>query len=429
MDERGSTVTIPRRSILGAIVAGLLGLGIAPGAQAAGPYQLVLDQGSAFSILGRSCGGIQEESFATGFAPSGYPAGNVNLSTRCGGSGRGGGYKTTTYTASASVVWNWFGHVRSYARLEGGGGGSPSFEQTDAHGDRIYNAASRGYLETGEPPLQPPDAPGEVAASVAPYEVPGTETEHLRMYVSWSPAPDTAALLTSSTVTATPVKPGPPVLTATVDGNWTTAALEPVSPNTAYVITVTSSDEEGTSAASAPLELTSPNEDGEKGAGGGGTAAMTCETASGTIKLSPGLSETPHVQNITLKGELNGCGGPSPAESASIVAHLQTTEEVTCLALASLSFEPTTAPVSAVVKWAPKEAGTSHGSLTVPITEAGEAILGGSLQGGPFSSPAAVSGAVYESFTGAATCGVAQGKKQAKPVKSGTFSGSSIELG
>jgi hypothetical protein len=418
-----------RRTTLGAIAAGLLSLGIAPAAQAAGPYQLVLDQGSAFSILGHSCGGIQEESFATGFGASGYPEGYVHLSTRCGGSGRGGGYKTTTYTGAASVVWNWFGNVRSFARLEGSGGGSPSFEATDAHGDRIYNTVSRAYLETGEPPLQPPGAPSEVSASVSIYEVPGGESEYLRMSVGWALAPETAGLISSSTVTATPVKPGPPVLTATTGGGWSSADLGPVSPNTTYVVTVTSSDDEGTSEASAPLQVTSPNEDGEKGGGGEGGTSEVCELVAGTIKLSPGLSETPHVQNITLKGELQGCGGPAPVESATFVAHMKTTEEVTCSALGSLSLEPVTSPVSVVVKWAPKEGGTSHGSLIMPITEAGGATLGGSLEGGPFGSPAAVNGTVYESFTGGSTCGLAEGKKQAKPVKSGTFSGSSIELG
>ena len=66
---------IARRTTLGAIAAGLLSLGIAPAAQAAGPYQLVLDQGAAFSILGHSCGGIQEESFATGFTAARLPRG------------------------------------------------------------------------------------------------------------------------------------------------------------------------------------------------------------------------------------------------------------------------------------------------------------------------------------------------------------------
>jgi hypothetical protein len=415
-----------RRATLGGIAAGLLSLAVAPAAQAAGPYALVLDQGSAFSILGHSCGGIQEESLATGFATSGYPEGNVHLSTRCGGSGRGGGYKTTTYTAWASVVWNWFGDVRSFARLEGSAGGSPGFEATDGHGDRIYDSGTRAYLETGEPPLQPPAAPSGVSASVFLYEEPGTEAQYLRMSVAWSLDPETAGMVTSSTVTATPVKPGPPVLTATADGGSTSAYLWPVAPDTTYLVTITSTDAEGTSEASTPVELTSPNGDGEAQKGGTGEV---CELASGTIKLSPGLTETPHLQSITLKGALHGCHGPAPIESATFVAHETTAEEVTCGALQSLSAEPTTTPVSLLVKWSPKEAGSSHGSLSLPITEAGGATLAGLLEGGPFGSPTALNGTLSESFTGAATCGIGAPKKKEKPVKSGSFSGGGVELG
>jgi hypothetical protein len=254
------------------------------------------------------------------------------------------------------------------------------------------------------------------------------ETEYLRMSVTWSLAAETAGLVTSSTVTATPVKPGPPVLTTTAGGGWTSAYLGPVAPNTAYVITVTSTDAEGTSEPSAPVELTSPNEDGEAGGGKGGEGASVCEMASGTIKLSPGLTETPHVQSITLKGALQGCEGAGAGETATFVAHLKTTEEVTCSALESLSLEPTTEAVSAVVKWAPKEAGTSHGSLVVPITEAGGATLGGALQGGPFPAPVVVNGTLYEGFTGGPECGLAEGNKKAKPVKRGAFSASGLEF-
>ena len=420
-----------RRTTLGAIAAGLLALGLASAAQAAGPYQLVLDQGSAFSLLGHSCGGIQEETSVTGFAPSGYPRGTAYLSTRCGGSGRGGGYKTTTYTAWASVEWTWFGETRSFARLEGPGGGAAGFEETDAHGDRIYNSGTRGYLETGEPPLAAPAAPTGVAASVHLAE--SGESEFLQMTVTWSVDPATAHLLSSNTVTVRPASPGPPVLTASTAGNWTTANLAPVEPNTKYVVTVTSTDAEGTSEASAPLEVTSPNADGEgggeKGGGGGNEGATVCELAEGTIKLSPGLSETPNVQNITLKGVLKGCGGSAPVESAKFTDHLKTTEEVTCLALQSFALEPTTTPVSLVFKWTPKEAGTSHGSLVVPITEASGAIVEGALEGGPFGSPAALSGTLFESFSGGPSCGVAEGSKKAKAVKSGTFYGSNVELG
>lgn len=424
-------MTVARRISLGIIASGLLSLGMVSAAQAAGPYQLVLDQGSAFSILGHSCGGIQEETFATGFGPAGFPEGNVQLSTRCGGSGRGGGYKTTTYTADASVVWDWFGDVRSFARLEAPGGGSPTFEATDTHGDRIYNSATRAYLETGEPPLQSPPPPSGVNASVYLYEA--GASEYLRMSISWLLGGETAGLITSSTVTATPVKSGSPVLTTTVSGATSDAFLGPVAPNTKYAVTVTSTDPEGTSQPSTPIEVTSPNEDGEGGGekeGGGEGPGQICELASGTIKLSPGLSGTPHVQNVVLKGTFQGCAGASGAEAASFVAHLKTTEEVTCGALSTLALEPTTEAVSTVVKWTPKTLGTSHGSLIVPITEAGAAALGGALQGGPFTEPVAVQGALYESFTGGPTCGLAEAPgKKAKPVKSGQFTGASLEFG
>ncbi|MHB8531750.1 MAG: hypothetical protein ACYDC2_03415, partial [Solirubrobacteraceae bacterium] len=81
-------------------------------------------------------------------------------------------------------------------------------------------------------------------------------------------------------------------------------------------------------------------------------------------------------------------------------------------------------------KWAPKEEGSSHGSLVFPLTEAGNVAVSGMLQGGPFSAPtAATGGEVFESFAGGSTCGVAEGKKKAKPVKSGTFSGTALEIG
>jgi hypothetical protein len=386
----------------------------------------VLNQGAAFAILGHSCGGIQEESFATGFAPSGFPQGDVYMQTRCGGSGRGGGYKTTTYSAWASVVWDWVGDTRSYAKLEGAPVVNPSFEATDAHGDRIYNSAKRAYLETGEPPLQPPGPPTGVNASVSLYEV--GDLEYLRIGVSWTLAPETAGLVTSSTVTAAPVKPGPPVLNATANGSWSSAYLGPVEPSTTYRVTVTSTDPEGTSEPSVPIEVTTPNSDGE--AAKGGTHAAFCELNTGTIKLSPGLSETPSVQNITVKGQLGSCSGTSGVESASYVDHLKTTEEVTCSVLSSLSAEPTTAPVSLSIKWNPKELGSSHGSLVLPITEAAGVALTGTLEGGPFASPTAITGGeVFESFSGASTCGLAEGKKKPKAVKSGTFSGTALEVG
>ena len=98
-----------------ALALGLAGIA-APAALAATLTQLLLPQGTAFAILGHSCGGIQEKAYATGFDPaSGYPTGVVLMSTSCGGSGRGGGYHSTLYSASANVTWDFTGAVVSYA--------------------------------------------------------------------------------------------------------------------------------------------------------------------------------------------------------------------------------------------------------------------------------------------------------------------------
>ena len=94
-----------RRLLAGLLAGGAVCAALASSAAAATATQLVLPQGTAFAILGHSCGGIQEQAYATGFDPtSGYPTGDVHLQTRCGGSGRGGGYHTTTYTAWVGVV-------------------------------------------------------------------------------------------------------------------------------------------------------------------------------------------------------------------------------------------------------------------------------------------------------------------------------------
>src|SRR3954469_17216432 len=96
-----------RKTTVSAVASALVSLvvGVAA-AGAASPVSLSLPQSTALSILGHSCGGIQERAYATGFDASGHPAGAVYLETRCGGSGRGGGYHTTTYTAWAGVTWD-----------------------------------------------------------------------------------------------------------------------------------------------------------------------------------------------------------------------------------------------------------------------------------------------------------------------------------
>ncbi len=82
-----------------------------------------------------------------------------------------------------------------------------------------------------------------------------------------------------------------------------------------------------------------------------------------------------------------------------------------------------------VTKWLPTESGTSHGSLSMPITEAGGEGLQATLQGGPFKAGATITAAsLSESFTGGATCGVPIGKHKPKAVKAGSFSTSVVQI-
>lgn len=130
---------------MAAVFLGLVGSG---GVAAAAPTPLVLDlsQGAAFTILGHSCGGIEETVFANGFdTTTGFPTGVVDLQTTCGGSGRGGGSHSTTYTASADVMWDFTATVVSTA-VPATGAAPAGFAATDANGNQVYDSGSSAYL-------------------------------------------------------------------------------------------------------------------------------------------------------------------------------------------------------------------------------------------------------------------------------------------
>jgi large repetitive protein len=133
-------------------VAGGAGLLVGVGGVASAdpaPVALYLSQSQAFAILGASCGGIQEVVTTNGFDPAtGYPTGVVQMKTSCGGSGRGGGYHTTTYTATADVVWDFTAAVVSTAVPATGTVTDPSFSATDASGNEVYNSGNSAYLLT-----------------------------------------------------------------------------------------------------------------------------------------------------------------------------------------------------------------------------------------------------------------------------------------
>jgi hypothetical protein len=61
----------------------------------------------------------------------------------------------------------------------------------------------------------------------------------------------------------------------------------------------------------------------------------------------------------------------------------------------------------------------------MPLTAVVGVSLGGTLGSGPFAT-GTISGAVSQTFAGA--CGGAEGKKEAKKVKGGAFTGSPLEL-
>lgn len=64
-----------------------------------------LSQAQAFAVLHVSCGGIQQAVTITSQDAS-TTVGTDRLSTRCGVSGRGGGYKSHTYIATPTVTWD-----------------------------------------------------------------------------------------------------------------------------------------------------------------------------------------------------------------------------------------------------------------------------------------------------------------------------------
>ena len=149
-------------------------------------------------------------------------------------------------------------------------------------------------------------------------------------------------------------------------------------------------------------------------------ATPSCAT-SGTIKLSPGLTNEATVQNVQIKGTLSGCGEETGVTTGKFQIHFKTAEPIDCATLASEGVGAAAEENSILIKW--KKVGNSHGTASVPITEVPNSPLTGAITSGPFEE-GAVSGALSESYTGGPTCGVVpEGKKKAKKVNKGTFSG------
>jgi hypothetical protein len=224
-------------SVLGVAAATLLlGIVAVEGAASATTISLLLPQGTAFSILGRSCGGIQEQAFATGFdATSGYPTGDVYLKTTCSAGGRGG--HSTTYTAWAGVMWDFTGAVISAVGLSMAPTVDPTFSAFDAHGNEVYNASNHAFLT-----LAPGFVPTPRVTGVSP---------------TFGPASGgTSVSITGTGFTgATAVDfGGTAAASITVNGDTSITAVSPVSGAGTVDVTVTTAG--GTDATSASDQFT-----------------------------------------------------------------------------------------------------------------------------------------------------------------------------
>lgn len=262
-----------RKRLLSAFACAIAALALTSAAVAtAAPTPLLVSQSTAFSFLGHSCGGIQEQVYATGFdSATGDPTGDAYLQTHCGGSGRGGGYHTTAYAAWVSVVWDFSGAEISTSALAGSPSVDAGFSATDPNGDEVYNSAGTAYLLV--------TAPG------APTAVTATQNGD-QFQVGWTPGVTNPAVITSSTITATAVGSGATV-SATVSGSAASGLVGPLDPNTTYEVTVTSTD-----------------------AGGSGPA-------SGAITVTTGAASTPPAAPTGVKARWSAPGSPTDTLVAS----------------------------------------------------------------------------------------------------------------
>jgi len=222
------------------------------------PIQLTLPASTAFSVLGHSCGGIQQQDLVTGFAAdTGYVTGAVYLQTRCSTGGRGGG--TVTYTAWATTAWDLTGTVRSVTKLGAAPTGLDStLSVVDGSGDHAYNQLTATNLSpdactAGNTTYCTYKALLTVPVPVAPNAV-SVSQQGDALAVTWTYSGNLAAV-TSTTVTATPTGGGT-ALTATVTGTSTTASVNGVLPSTEYSVSVVVTDVSGTGPASSPTRFT-----------------------------------------------------------------------------------------------------------------------------------------------------------------------------
>jgi alpha-tubulin suppressor-like RCC1 family protein len=148
-----------------------------------------------------------------------------------------------------------------------------------------------------------------------------------------------------------------------------------------------------------------------------GLTSGSCTTNSGSIKLSPGVTNTPAVQTMKIKAVLSGCSG-ARFTGAKYTATLTTAGPVSC---STLSGTGETASGAATYKWMPKakpSPGTSTGALSLALSNLPGTAFSGEVMNGP-ESQLALAGTTTASYSG--TCAP-------KAVQKGRFSGSAVSF-
>ena len=170
-----------------------------------------------------------------------------------GHSGRGGGYRRVGWRCSRTVTGG----------LAPGASVTVAVKVLPTHiGTLIETFAAAPSPNVGQIGLVSHGATGSVAISLPPIPDAPTAVHAVQVgddfHVDWTPDPATAAMITSSTVTATPEGSSAPTLTATAQGTVTNVLIGPLQPETSYQITVTNTDSGGTGPASDPLTVATP---------------------------------------------------------------------------------------------------------------------------------------------------------------------------
>jgi hypothetical protein len=171
-------------------------------------------------------------------------------------------------------------------------------------------------------------------------------------------------------------------------------------------------------------KVTATSKDGQKGTAeiSYTVAKATCASNTGTVTLSPGLTNTAATQTLKIKGKVTGCTGEG-FTAAAYTATLKTTGAVGCAVLSG-SGELASGP--AKFKWTPKATpSTSTGTLGMLLSETPAVAFTGEVAAGSFS-PVVLAGKTSEMFTGGTTCGDKVGTKAAKAVKKGAFTGTTV---